>query len=305
MSAVSCDVHSSSLLSAHVNFTIYTQLCVTHTTVAYSFVVYALNERGRGAPADSLIQLGSDNAGVDGGVSGGVSDVSGGGRVVLAEPPSAPLTVAVGAGRGPAARWVAPTLIDGEAGASTLVTSFTVTSNPGSLTAVGAASPLQIYGLQNGVAYTFTVVAANAAGVSPASLPSAPATPTSVPGAPTIATVTTGDGVATVVFEPPTNNGGLFVVSYDVIVQVVRDVANNSDTLGSFAGHVPVRVSSSPGVVTGLQNGLSYSFSVAAVNALGVGAASAASPFYTPATTPDAPRNVVGEWADSSAIGKI
>ncbi len=49
------------------------------------------------------------------------------------------------------------------------ITSYTVTSNPGSITATGTASPLIITGLTNGTSYTFTVTATNSVGTGPAS----------------------------------------------------------------------------------------------------------------------------------------
>ena len=60
------------------------------------------------------------------------------------------------------------------------ITSFTVTSSPGGLTASGASSPLTVTGLTGSTSYTFTVTATNAIGTSPASSPSSAVT-TSAP----------------------------------------------------------------------------------------------------------------------------
>jgi hypothetical protein len=49
------------------------------------------------------------------------------------------------------------------------ITSFTVTATPGTHTATGPASPLTVTGLTNGIPYTITVTATNAAGAGPAS----------------------------------------------------------------------------------------------------------------------------------------
>jgi len=57
------------------------------------------------------------------------------------------------------------------------ITGYTVTSSPSGLTATGSSSPITVTGLTNGTAYTFTVVATNAAGNSVPSDPSDPVTP--------------------------------------------------------------------------------------------------------------------------------
>lgn len=56
------------------------------------------------------------------------------------------------------------------------VTSYTVTSSPGSITASGSGSPITVTGLTAGTAYTFTVTATNVTGTSPASSASASVT---------------------------------------------------------------------------------------------------------------------------------
>jgi hypothetical protein len=83
-----------------------------------------------------------------------------------------------------------------------------------------------------------------------------------VPGAPLNVTAAAGDGKAVVSFDPPTNNGGSLSLSYKVTVNPGG---------ANFYG------SSSPITVTGLTNGVSYTFTVTAVNAAGEGPASAAS----------------------------
>ncbi|MCB2384391.1 tandem-95 repeat protein [Shewanella sp. SR1] len=90
-----------------------------------------------------------------------------------------------------------------------------------------------------------------------------------VPGAPTIGTAIAGDTQASVAFVAPVNIGGSAITGYTVTV-------NPADV-------VPVLGASSPIVVTGLTNGVAYTFTVTADNVAGTGSASAASNSITPA----------------------
>ncbi|QJQ06904.1 autotransporter domain-containing protein [Undibacterium piscinae] len=68
--------------------------------------------------------------------------------------------------------FTAPAFIGGAA-----ITGYTVTVSPGGATFSGAASPINVTGLTNGTAYTFTVKATNSAGTGTASSASAAVTP--------------------------------------------------------------------------------------------------------------------------------
>ncbi|RVU35742.1 tandem-95 repeat protein [Rheinheimera riviphila] len=91
-----------------------------------------------------------------------------------------------------------------------------------------------------------------------------------VPGAPTIGTATAGDTQATVTFTAPASNGGAAIIASGYTV-----TANPGGATGTG--------SSSPVTVTGLTNGVAYTFTVTATNSAGTGAASAASNSVTPA----------------------
>ncbi len=62
-----------------------------------------------------------------------------------------------------------------------VITSYTVTSSPGGITASGASSPLTVTGLTNGTAYTFTVKATNSVGTGASSAASNAVTPVAPP----------------------------------------------------------------------------------------------------------------------------
>ena len=87
--------------------------------------------------------------------------------------PSAPTSVVATAGNASASvAFTAPA-----SNGYSAITGYTVTSSPGSFTATGATSPINVTGLTNGTAYTFTVVATNAVGNSGASTASTAVTP--------------------------------------------------------------------------------------------------------------------------------
>jgi uncharacterized protein (TIGR02145 family) len=154
------------------------------------------------------------------------------------------------------------------------ITGYTVTSNPGSITATGTASPIIVTGLANGTAYTFSVTAANATGSGTPSSASNSVIPSTVPGAPTIGTATKGNAQAVVAFTAPASNGGSAISGY---------------TVTSSPGGIVKTGTTSPLTVTGLTNGTAYTFTVIATNANGNSLASSASNSVTPSTVPGAP----------------
>jgi alpha-tubulin suppressor-like RCC1 family protein len=87
--------------------------------------------------------------------------------------PGTPTNITATPGNGQATvSFIAPAFDGGSA-----ITVYTVTSNPGNITAIGSSSPITITGLTNGTAYTFTVIAANSAGPGLASDASSAVTP--------------------------------------------------------------------------------------------------------------------------------
>ena len=150
-----------------------------------------------------------------------------------------------------------------------VITGYTVTSSPGSITGTGSASPIIVTGLTNGTAYTFTITATNAIGASVASSASYSVTPAAtVPGASTGVTASAGNAQATVTFTAPVSNGGSAITGY---------------TVTSVPGGLTATGTASPITVSGLTNGTAYTFTVTATNAIGNSAASSASNSVTPA----------------------
>ena len=170
------------------------------------------------------------------------------------------------------------------------ITGYTVTSSPGSFTATGATSPINVTGLTNGTAYTFTVIATNAIGNSGASAVSTAVIPKTVPGAPTSVVATAGNTSASVAFTAPASNGGSVITGY---------------TVTSSPGSITATGATSPINVTGLTNGTAYTFTVIATNAVGNSVPSAASTAVTPVapfTVPDAPTSVVATRINPTTV---
>ena len=90
-----------------------------------------------------------------------------------------------------------------------------------------------------------------------------------VPDAPTIGTATAGDSQVSVAFTASANNGGSSIIDY---------------TVTSNQGSHTATGASSPIVVSGLTNGIPYTFSVTARNSVGSSSSSSASTTATPAS---------------------
>jgi hypothetical protein len=97
---------------------------------------------------------------------------------------------------------------------SPAATGFTVTSSPGSLTATGATSPLQVTGLSSDTSYTFTVVATNASGNSIASAASSSVTVTTVPATPAAPTASSPNADQDQISWTAPANGGSAITNY-------------------------------------------------------------------------------------------
>jgi titin len=199
-------------------------------------------------------------------------------------PPSAPNSAAATAGDTTVSlTWAAPTFNGGAA-----ITGYRVEqSSDGGLTwttaianTANTSTATTISGLTNGVIYSFRISAINAAGVGSASN-SATATPAGTASAPPSLATTPGDGFVTLDWTAPAAGGGVAIVGYRV--ERSADAGATWTVLSANTGTVATSY-----VATNLLNGTAYTFRVAAVNALGLGAYSAPST-ATPSGVPSAP----------------
>jgi hypothetical protein len=173
-------------------------------------------------------------------------------------------------------------------------TSYTITpyigSTPQTSTTVSGAPPetsKTITGLTSNTTYTFVVRAQNANGAGTASTASNTVTPVSnvAPSAPTGIIARPATSSAQVSWSVPANDGGSPITGYTVVPYIGATAQTGID----------VGPTTTTKVVTGLTNATAYTFKVKATNAVGTGAASAASSSVTPQAT-------IYDFATPSAI---
>jgi hypothetical protein len=197
-----------------------------------------------------------------------------------ASPPGQVTNVNATAGAGSATvTWSAPST--GGAPTSYTVTPYIGSTAQPASTVSGAppSTSATLSGLTNGASYTFTVQASNSAGPGPTSAASNAVTPTAptAPSEPAGVKATAANASATITWSAPAN-GGSPITGYTV-----------TPYIGSTAQPATTLTGSPPATGTtigGLTNGTSYTFTVAATNALGTSAASSPSNAVTPASAP-------------------
>ena len=156
----------------------------------------------------------------------------------------------------------------------------TCTSSDGGTTGsnTGATSPIVVSALTNGKTYTCTVFASNVNGAGNPSVASAATVPATTPGTPPQPTLTHGNASISVAFSAPASNGGSAITGYTITC-----TSSNGGASGFNSG------ATSPVLVTGLDNGKTYTCVVHATNAEGNGSDSVASASTIPATIPSTP----------------
>lgn len=235
----------------------------------YTFTVQALNGAGTGAASTPTSP------------------------VTPSTTPGAPTgAVAVAADGQVSLSWTAPAQDGGSPVTGYVVTPYESGSAQSPEPFASAAPAETVTGLTDGTAYTLTVAAINAVGTGPASVPSAAVTPAAPPGAPTGLSGTSGNGQVSLTWTAPAGDGGSPVTGY-VVTPSIGGVTQTPITLASTA---------TTDTVTGLTNGTTYTFTVAATNAAGTGPDSTASAGVTPATVPGAPTGVTGTGGLGDAV---
>ena len=196
----------------------------------YSFTVSATNSAGVGNPSTSSA------------------------TIVPSTVPSAPTSVTAVAGLGSATiSWGAPSSNGGAA-----ISSYTVTSSPGAISATCAGSPCTVGGLTGGTSYSFTVKATNASG-STSSTASNSVTPYGVPVVSSFIVTPSTSSSYTLSWSTATNGSSLS--GYDVEYLAYPSGAFAVPTNGTCAS---VTASSTSCTITGLASTSIYRFEIAA-----------------------------------------
>ncbi|CAN2228028.1 Listeria/Bacterioides repeat [Candidatus Nanopelagicaceae bacterium] len=171
------------------------------------------------------------------------------------------------------------------------ITSYTMTASPGGATCTvnAPATSCAISPLDNGTAYTFTATAYNGVARSDSSTASSSVTPATVPGAPTITSASSSaSGTTTVNFSAPASNGGSAITGYTI-----------TSNPGGFTCTAAANATSC--AVSGLTDGVAYTFTAVATNAIGNSTSSGASSAVTSAGAASAPTSVTGTVGNGSS----
>jgi hypothetical protein len=220
---------------------------------------------------------------------GGIQSAPSAALTPLALPGAPTAVAALAANQAAFVLWTAPTDTGGVP-----VTGYVVRYTGGGTTqtvGVGTDSPTRIEGLVNGTSYTFAVAAVTAAGTGPFSAPSNAVTPGPQPLAPSRLAGTVGNGSVSLRWTAPRTRGvSDYVIQYSSDGGATWDIFLDSVSAATRA------------TVTGLDNGTTYVFRVAAIANGVIGTFSAQSARLTPfdrAARPAAPTNLRGVFSGS------
>jgi hypothetical protein len=149
-----------------------------------------------------------------------------------------------------------------------------------------SATSITVTGLTNGTSYTFRVSTVTDMGSSAASTVSSAVTPLGTPAAPTNFSATYGNTNSALTWTAPSDNGGSVITDYTI------EYSSNGGSSWSTFTH---SASNSTSItITGLTNGVAYSYRVSAVNAIGTGASATTTTAGSTLTTIALTRSSVG-----------
>ncbi len=193
--------------------------------------------------------------------------------------PTAPLapSAAVGPSAGQATvTWAAPSTDGGSPISSYTLSELSGATVVGTWDLPATTTSFTVTGLITGATYSFTIAANNAVGASLAATTN-PITAAAAPGPVSAVTAAAGNNQATVSWTAPASDGGSPVTSYTVT------------PIGPSGPLTPISVAApaTTATVTGLTNGVSYTFSVTATNAYGTSTATTSTAVIALAVNPD------------------
>jgi titin len=182
--------------------------------------------------------------------------------------------------------------------AAETATTFVCGTGVGEIDCGAAPVTATVNGLNNGTSYTFTVTATNKAGTGTASSPSNSVIPATAPAPPTAVAAEGGNETATITFSAPSSNGGAPVLSYTV-TPYIGTTAEPPTTFDCNPGDFQIDCGAVPisATVPSLQNGTTYTFTVAATNDAATSVSSPASNSVlvgAPGAPPTAPTASLG-----------
>ena len=177
------------------------------------------------------------------------------------------------------------------------ITKYIATSDPLGMTGecLAPCSNVVVSGLVNGQQYSFTVFAINDIGRGEDSVSSNAVVPIisgTVPDAPTLDSISVGDRRVVVNFSAPLSDGGNQILSYIAV-----------SSPGAWSGGCAAPCSSIE--VSGLTNGVPYTFVVKAINAVGLSASSNISTPMTPIEQYTVTATTVGGGSVSEATQSV
>jgi hypothetical protein len=208
--------------------------------------------------------------------------------VIPATTPGAPTSVVgVRGNQSVDLTWTAPVSNGGHA-----ISDYTIEYRAGSGSwntfahSASSATSITVTGLTNGTSYTFRVSSVTDMGSSAASTVSGSVTPLGTPAAPTSFSATYGNTNSALTWTAPSDNGGSVITDYTI------EYSSNGGSSWSTFSHSASTATSI--TITGLTNGVAYSYRVSAVNAIGTGAGATTTTAGSTLTTIALTRSSVG-----------